>query len=61
MNFGEFVNGKAQQPLPPSLEDHEAEIYDFQTHCNNLLLRLLKLFAIGLKVILPTLSALVYG
>jgi isopenicillin N synthase-like dioxygenase len=51
MNFGEFSNGKAQQPLPASLVDHESELYDFQVHCNNLMLKILTLFAIGLEVI----------
>jgi isopenicillin N synthase-like dioxygenase len=49
-NLGEFQDGKAQQPLPPSLAPHEAELYIFEKYCNNLMLKLLDLFAIGLKV-----------
>ena len=56
MNFGEFSNdGKAQQPLPPALKDHESELYEFQVYCNNLMLKILTLFAIGLKATLPSL------
>jgi len=50
MNFGEFVNGKAQQPLPPALVDHEAELNSFQDYCYHLCLKILTLFAIGLDV-----------
>ena len=50
MNFGEFVEGKAQQPLPPVLQSHEADIDQFSTYCHDLIVKILTLFAIGLKV-----------
>lgn len=50
MNFGEFANGKAQQPLPPSLAPQEAELNDFGVLCHDLCVKLLRLFALGLKV-----------
>lgn len=50
INFGEFSDGKAQQPLPPTLIDHESEISAFQDYCHNLCLKILDLFAIGLDV-----------
>ncbi|KAI4284861.1 MAG: hypothetical protein L6R38_001126 [Xanthoria sp. 2 TBL-2021] len=49
-NFGEFVNGKAQQPIPPSLAHKEAEIGDFADRCSGLCMQLLRLFALGLKI-----------
>ncbi|KAI4233948.1 MAG: hypothetical protein LQ349_004095 [Xanthoria aureola] len=49
-NFGEFVNGKAQQPMPPSLAQQEAEINDFADRCRGLCMQLLRLFALGLKI-----------
>lgn len=50
MNFGDFVNGKAQQPLPASLGPHESEIHDFATLCNKTCTRILNLLALGLEV-----------
>lgn len=50
MNFGEFVNGKAQQPLPPSLSPHEANLDHFGALCHGLCVKLLRLFALGLRV-----------
>jgi isopenicillin N synthase-like dioxygenase len=50
MNFGEFKDGKAQQPLPPSLAPHEAEIGHFASLCNKTCNRILKLLALGLQV-----------
>lgn len=50
MNFGEFTDGKAQQPLPPSLAAHEAELNHFGGLCHELCIKLLRLFALGLKV-----------
>lgn len=50
MNFGEFTNGKAQQPLPPSLASHEAELNHFGILCHELCIKLLRLFALGLKI-----------
>lgn len=49
MNFGEFSNGKAQQPLPPSLASHKTELSNFQSLCHELSIKLLRLFAIGLN------------
>ena len=56
MNFGEFQNGKAQQPLPQSLAAHEAEIAHFADLCTRTCNRILKLLALGLEV--PTLPLL---
>jgi isopenicillin N synthase-like dioxygenase len=50
MNLGGFLDGKAQQPLPPVLIDHEPELYAFQKYCHNLMNKILDLFAIGLEV-----------
>ena len=50
MNFREFANGKAQQPLPPSLDSHEAELSHFGVLCHELCIKLLRLFALGLRV-----------
>ncbi len=50
MNLGEFIDGKAQQPLPPSFVDREAELNKFQQYCHSLMLKILVLFAIGLEV-----------
>lgn len=50
MNFGEFMDGKPQQPLPEVLSSREVDLNAFQTYCNNLMLKILTLFAIGLNV-----------
>ncbi|KAI6715800.1 hypothetical protein JHW43_001622 [Diplocarpon mali] len=50
MNIGEFVEGKAQQPLPVAFAHHEQELDKFQKHCHSLMLRILTLFAIGLEI-----------
>ncbi|EAW13088.1 putative oxidoreductase, 2OG-Fe(II) oxygenase family [Aspergillus clavatus NRRL 1] len=50
MNFGEFKDGKAQQPLPPSLAPHEDEIGHFAALCNKTCNRVLKLLALGLQI-----------
>lgn len=50
MNFGEFHNGKAQQPLPLLLKEREAELNQFHDYCHDLMLKILGLFAIGLKI-----------
>ena len=50
MNFGQYMNGKAQQPLTPTLKPHEAEIGDFSAMCSQLCMKLLRLLAMGLKV-----------
>lgn len=49
-NIAEFLNGHAQQPLPPSLAPHKADLSAFFTYCHELCLRILKLFAIGLAI-----------
>jgi hypothetical protein len=53
MNVGGFVNGKAQQPLPPAFVDHEAELYKFQKDCQALMNKILDLFAFGIEVYHP--------
>ncbi|CZR65177.1 related to gibberellin 20-oxidase [Phialocephala subalpina] len=50
MNLGEFINGYAQQPLPPVFAPREAELDRFQKYCQSLMLKILTLFAIGLEV-----------
>ena len=49
INFGEFINGKPQQALSPALAQHEADIHHFYDVCHELCMKLLKLFALGLK------------
>ncbi|KAE8148944.1 hypothetical protein BDV25DRAFT_157196 [Aspergillus avenaceus] len=49
-NFGEFQNGKAQQPLPQSLAPHEADIGHFADLCNKTCDRILMLLALGLEI-----------
>lgn len=58
MNFGEFRNGKVQQPLPPSLAAHEADVGQFGVLCHELCIKLLRLFALGLGVGDPSTVAL---
>ena len=53
MNFGEFKKGKAQQELPPLLIAKESQIADFEKSCHELCIRLLRLFALGLRVRRP--------
>jgi isopenicillin N synthase-like dioxygenase len=53
MNFGDFKDGKAQQPLPASLAPHESEIYDFAQLCNKTCKRILALLSLGLEVSHP--------
>ena len=50
MNFGEFLGGKAQQPLPASLAGDETSLSDFSILCRKLCQKLLSLFALGLDV-----------
>ncbi|KAJ5881233.1 uncharacterized protein N7473_012286 [Penicillium subrubescens] len=50
MNFGDFKDGKAQQPLPASLAPHESEIYDFAQLCNKTCKRILTLLSLGLEM-----------
>jgi isopenicillin N synthase-like dioxygenase len=49
-NLGEFQKGKAQQPLPGPLMRHEPEISHFESLCHDLCMKILRLFALGLKV-----------
>ncbi|KAL5051814.1 hypothetical protein BDW71DRAFT_632 [Aspergillus fruticulosus] len=50
-NFGEFTTeGKAQQPLPPALARHEAEIGNFASLCTKTCNRILSLLSLGLKI-----------
>ncbi|KAM5444366.1 hypothetical protein MferCBS31731_000885 [Microsporum ferrugineum] len=50
INFGEFKNNKASQPLPESLIPHEADINHFTTLCQKTCSRLLTLLALGLEI-----------
>ncbi len=50
LNLGEFIDGKAQQKLPKSLAAHEAEMSHFADLCHRLCMKILELFAMGLKV-----------
>ncbi|KAI0129133.1 hypothetical protein BJ170DRAFT_682917 [Xylariales sp. AK1849] len=49
-NFGEFVNGKAEQPIPSTVTALEPQIAEFRDSCHNLCRRLMHLFGIGLDV-----------
>lgn len=49
-NFGEFVDGKAQQPVPAALAPHEGEISGIFDKCRGLALRILYLLGVGLEV-----------
>jgi len=49
-NFGEFVNGKAQQPIPSAISAHEAQIAAFFDACYEVSLELNELLGIGLGV-----------
>ncbi|KAI1074141.1 2OG-Fe(II) oxygenase superfamily protein [Whalleya microplaca] len=49
-NFGPFENGKATQPIPQSIEPHQAELAAFREACHELCRKLLLLFGIGLGV-----------
>ena len=50
MNFGEFANGKAQQPLPPTLAPHEADLCRFESLCHEICIKFLRLLSIALEV-----------
>nr|XP_003649066.1 uncharacterized protein THITE_120638 [Thermothielavioides terrestris NRRL 8126]AEO62730.1 hypothetical protein THITE_120638 [Thermothielavioides terrestris NRRL 8126] len=52
-NFGEFVDGKAQQPIPPTIAADEPQISAFRDLCYNLSLKLNTLLGIGLEVTPP--------
>ncbi|KAI1659031.1 Clavaminate synthase-like protein [Daldinia decipiens] len=49
-NFGPFANSKATQPIPQSIEPHQAELAAFRDACHELCRKLLLLFGIGLGV-----------
>ena len=49
-NIAQFQNGKSQQVLPSILAEHENDIASFQKYCNDMVLKLLTLFSIGLEV-----------
>ncbi|EWC48206.1 hypothetical protein DRE_02310 [Drechslerella stenobrocha 248] len=49
-NFGEFQDGKAQQPIPDALAAEESYLSGFYDSCHDLCVRLLQLFAMGLKI-----------
>lgn len=49
-NFGEFVNGKAQQPIPPAIKSDEPKFSAFTDYCHDLCLKLLYLLGVGLNV-----------
>ncbi|EKD19968.1 hypothetical protein MBM_01920 [Drepanopeziza brunnea f. sp. 'multigermtubi' MB_m1] len=51
MNLGEFVDGRAQQPLPAAFAGHEQELDQFQKYCHCLMSKILVLFGIGLEVL----------
>ncbi|KAK4104012.1 Clavaminate synthase-like protein [Parathielavia hyrcaniae] len=53
-NFGDFVDGKAQQPIPPTIAADEPQISAFRDLCYNLSLKLNTLLGIGLEVTPPT-------
>ncbi|KAF3771266.1 hypothetical protein M406DRAFT_34218 [Cryphonectria parasitica EP155] len=53
-NFGQFVNGKAQQPLPESFVPYESQVEVFYDYCYNLSLKINHLLGIGLGVSPPT-------
>ncbi|OKL61469.1 hypothetical protein UA08_03493 [Talaromyces atroroseus] len=50
LNFGEFKDGKLQQPIPPALEPHEADIKHFTELCNKTCARVMRLLALGLEI-----------
>ncbi|KAJ6261864.1 hypothetical protein Dda_2663 [Drechslerella dactyloides] len=50
LNFGEFADGKAQQPMPDALAADESYLSGFFDSCHGLCVRLLQLFAMGLKI-----------
>ncbi|KAJ5107071.1 hypothetical protein N7456_003746 [Penicillium angulare] len=50
LNFGDFKDGKAQQPLPESLLPHESEIDGFAQLCNKTCNRILTLLSLGLEM-----------
>ncbi|KAL1867560.1 hypothetical protein VTK73DRAFT_4084 [Phialemonium thermophilum] len=49
-NFGEFNEGKAQQPLPSTFVPYESQVSRFRDLCYNVCLKINTLLGIGLKV-----------
>ncbi|KAM0363729.1 hypothetical protein ACHAP4_000585 [Fusarium culmorum] len=49
-NFGEFADGKAQQPLPSDLVPDEPQISAFADSCHDLCQKLLYLLGLGLGI-----------
>ncbi|KAI0897766.1 2OG-Fe(II) oxygenase superfamily protein [Annulohypoxylon nitens] len=49
-NFGPFADNKATQPIPQSIESHQAQLAAFKDACHDLCRKLLLLFGIGLGV-----------
>ncbi|KAI9759231.1 MAG: hypothetical protein M4579_002519 [Chaenotheca gracillima] len=49
-NFGDFISGRAQQPLPPALVPHEEELSHFASACRDVCMKILRLFALGLEI-----------
>ncbi|KAI1462374.1 2OG-Fe(II) oxygenase superfamily protein [Annulohypoxylon moriforme] len=49
-NFGPFADNKATQPIPQSIESHQAQLAAFRGACHDLCRKLLLLFGIGLGV-----------
>ncbi|KAG6008053.1 hypothetical protein E4U21_005066 [Claviceps maximensis] len=49
-NFGEFINHKAQQPIPPTVAADEARFSAFANLCRALCLKILTLLGQGLQV-----------
>ncbi|CEJ80871.1 hypothetical protein VHEMI01030 [[Torrubiella] hemipterigena] len=49
-NFGEFINGKADQPLPPTIQPDEDDLYTFRESCQALCMKLLGLLGQGLQI-----------
>ncbi|KAM7198077.1 hypothetical protein V8F20_006322 [Naviculisporaceae sp. PSN 640] len=53
-NFGEFIDGKAQQPIPASISQHESQISAFRDLCHDVCLKINTLLGIGLEVNPPS-------
>ncbi|KAK5993455.1 hypothetical protein PT974_06886 [Cladobotryum mycophilum] len=49
-NFAEFINGKAQQPLPPTIAADEPQLYAFSNSCHTLCRKILHLLGVGLGI-----------
>ncbi|KAI5304170.1 hypothetical protein KEM55_000186 [Ascosphaera atra] len=48
MNFGEFKDGKPQQPVPDTLIPHESQIAKYHELCRTTCARILEILALGL-------------